>query len=68
MAKPKKYQLIMTFHKFDDLMEHVKNSCGIDLTIKEADWLDTSLPSKNFNIKKYVLKKIESIGGSYARN
>ena len=68
MAKPKKYQLIMTFHKFDDLMEHVKNNCDIDLTIKKADWLDTNLPSKNFNIKKYVLKKIESIGGSYARN
>ena len=59
--KSKKFKLSIVFNNLDDLLEHVRISCALDLTIKKADYLDLHLPYKHFKIEEYVLKKIPAI-------
>ena len=59
--KSKKFKLSIVFHNLEDLLEHVRISCALDLTIKKADYLDLHLPHKHFKIEEYVLKQIPAI-------
>ena len=54
MAKQKAYELRFVFPTFQDLKDFVSLHTKDGHTYREADVLDLTLPSKNYNLKRYV--------------